>query len=204
MLLLHVLYDDQLLRSRREPPAHGGFNMNAKLIALTMSGAKVTESTSFYEKLTGQKFAPTMHDKLGHGGWASAGVKFVVMEAESNWSGVMASFRVDSLSEALQLAKDSGCTVLEASITMTLPKELEQHYADLTHEIGLVPRKEIVPRLGTAAIVKDPSGNVISLVELHAHAETHYEEGDVSEYAKRYQAHIAPRVAKIVAAAGIK
>jgi len=178
--------------------------MNAKLISLNLMGPNVAESTEFYAKLTGQNFAPTMHEKVGHGAWASAGVKLVVMEAEPDWGGVMASFRVDSLDDALALAVDSGCKVIEECIQMKLPEGLAQHYEDLTHQIGLVPREEIEPHLGNAAIVADPSGNVISLVELHPHAETHYEEGNLSTYSKRYQAHIAPRVADIIAEAGIK
>jgi predicted enzyme related to lactoylglutathione lyase len=178
--------------------------MNAKLISLSILGPAVAETTAFYEKLTGQSFAPTMHEKVGHGAWASAGVKFVVMESANNWSGVMASFRVDNLDAALKLATGSGCTVVQQGIKMDLPAGLAKEYENLTHEIGLLPRQDIASTLGTAAIVKDPSGNLISLVELHPHAETHYEEGDISAYAKRYQAHITPRVAKIVAAAKIK
>ena len=179
--------------------------MNGKLVSLSMmADNNIAESSAYYEKLTGQNFATTMHEAVGYGAWASAGVKLVIMECQDEWSGVMASFRVDNLKEALKLSKESGCTILNEGMPMSLPKALEQDYEDLTHEIGLIPRDQIAPTLGVAAIVSDPSGNVVSLVELHPHAETHYEEGDLSNYAVRYQKNIVPRVNKMVAGAGIK
>jgi len=158
--------------------------MSARLVMLNIPVTDSAKGQAFYGSLLGTTLARSLTSgPEHHHAPASAGVMLDIGAPYTNGQPVIAQFEVSDLAATVQQLQAQGAKVLQAHIDLTMTPQYKQAIsADWKALHGV----DVGDSLGTAAVIMDPFGNMIGLVQLQAWAAPAFEDGVVS---KKQQQH---------------
>jgi hypothetical protein len=171
LLLLELL--------RRHCLARAGLSaettMNARLILCSVPSGARKATERFYATLLGaEPGRRPWEEGTPPYVWAGDGVKLTVSERRHEREGVMPHFRVDDLEAAVRRLAAAGGRPVAGPYELSVAAADLEALHDLRQEPGFGPREG---SLGHGALMRDPDGNLMGLVQLHPFAEPFFEGG---------------------------
>jgi predicted enzyme related to lactoylglutathione lyase len=144
---------------------------NAKLIMISVPSSNPAASRGFYASLLGIEFANALWEEgeAYHAPISPDGVMLSINQPHGSTSPI-AIFAVADLNGQLQNAQRLGCAVVYGPTPMPIAPSGVATYRAAYQEIYGQPPQGNSSSLGTAAIVRDPGGASVSLVQLEEHA----------------------------------
>lgn len=159
--------------------------LNAQLIMVNVPAKDPKASRDFYSALFGIEFAPAWSDEVEgyHAPVSSDGIKLSVQEPGQGQQGLSCIFAVNNLEEAVQEIEKMGGQATRRSFSMPIAQSAIQAYAACAVRYGVSQElaTSTMNNLGRAAVVKDPAGNSMVLVELEEHAHFSFKSGPLYE-----------------------
>ncbi|HTN85874.1 MAG TPA: hypothetical protein VL242_19375 [Sorangium sp.] len=152
--------------------------MNAKLIAINVPSPS-PENRSFYESLVGVESASALssvrsaHMPLPDGTWL-----WLSEPQHANDKAPVAYFAVSDLEDARRGCLAAGGTAVGEIMTMETAEDALAFYGQSLRNLGV--DEPLTPLWGRAALVRDPSGNLLGLVEVEPHSHIFYNLGKYS------------------------
>jgi predicted enzyme related to lactoylglutathione lyase len=146
---------------------------NAKLIMVSIPAANVDGARNFYSQLLGTDFAAALTKKEDayHAPASADGIDLQIGARHSPQETPMAHFAVDDLQAALQQVTSLGGKVVWGPEQLSIDDAVFNDYADLVKKHGAGdPTKDV----GSSAVVQDPEGGTIGLVQLAQHTYKHF------------------------------
>lgn len=156
--------------------------MKARLITCSVPSTDIGKSTKFYEGLIGVDFGRSVSDFVSYYAWASAGVKLTVNDPKWQNRSVMLQFAVEDLGAALSEVVELGGKVLVEPFDLPIHPATFDEYRRRYQVLGLGKADIVTERLGVVAIIQDPAGNNLGLMQLEPYAEAFFENGRVSRF----------------------
>lgn len=155
--------------------------LNAKLCMVNVPADDAGKTKDFYSALLGIEFIPAWSDEVEsyHAPVSTDGIKFSVQAPGPDQKGSACIFAVDDLEEAKKELKRLGGRVVVEKFSLPIAKSAMNHYRQAVLKVGVHP-DQITENVGTCAVVKDPSGNSLVLVELDKHAQYSFKAGPYS------------------------
>jgi predicted enzyme related to lactoylglutathione lyase len=144
---------------------------NAKLIMISVPSSNPVASRGFYASLLGMQFAKALWDQgeSYHAPVSADGIMMAINQLHGSTSPI-AIFAVANLADQLQSAQRLGCRVVYGPEPMPIaPDQVATYRAAYQEVYGQAPGGNS-SSLGTAAIVQDPGGASVGLVQLEDHA----------------------------------
>lgn len=146
--------------------------MPPKMILFTVPSGQPLASQSFYEQLLSLDFARSLSDsKAYHAPVSSDGIDILINEAHPGET-PMAHFAVDDLNATLQQAQQLGATVVFGPQDLQIAAAAVGDYQQLYKKLG--GAGDATSSVGQAAIIKDPQGGLVGLVQLAEHTHEHF------------------------------
>jgi predicted enzyme related to lactoylglutathione lyase len=147
---------------------------NAKLIMITIPATNVDGSESFYSKLLGTDFAPALSttEAAYHAPISSDGVDLQIGTRHSPQETPMAHFAVDDINAAVTEVKNLGGQVVWGPTALPIAPAAKADYEALVKKHN--PGVAVTGNVGSAAVVRDPDGGTIGLVQLEEHTHKHF------------------------------
>jgi len=148
--------------------------MGAKLIMVSMPSDDPDAVQDFYADVLEYDFAPSLsHEPSWHANASVDGIDLLIGQQHQGEL-PMAHFAVDDLSEAVARATAlNGQVVWEGALEMA-PEALDDYRKLHQRERGPGTVTNVA---GRAAIVRDPQGGFVGLVELEEHTHEHFKVG---------------------------
>jgi predicted enzyme related to lactoylglutathione lyase len=177
-----------LVLHRRHRAAHPELTitetiMNARLILYSVLSTTKASTMQFYTALLGTEFGRSLWDEGDSSyAWASSGVKLTVNQAPHERGGVMPHFRVDDLDDALKQLEAAGGHQVAGPYDIPVAAADLEGFRTSYAELGLGSGAEVEPSLGSGAVVRDPDGNQVGLIQLRPFAEAFFEGGVVTRH----------------------
>lgn len=160
--------------------------MSARLIIATIPAPNSPKAKDFYSALLGTEMARTPIDHPTHHAWGAAGVKLNIEAPYTDNQSTVLYFLVEDLDASVELCKTNGGLVMremDLPLTESTQEVLLSHY----HEVWGVPPEGSTSSLGKAALMLDPNGAQIGLVELVEWAAREYRDGELTEFHRKEQ-----------------
>jgi predicted enzyme related to lactoylglutathione lyase len=150
---------------------------NAKLIMVSIPATNVDGSEQFYSQLLGADFARALSDQQTayHAPISVDGIDLQIGTRHSPQETPMAHFAVDDINAAVQQVKGLGGEVVWGPSPLAIAPAAQSDYENLVkkHNAGAA----VTNRVGSAAVVRDPDGGTIGLVQLEEHTHAHFAYG---------------------------
>jgi predicted enzyme related to lactoylglutathione lyase len=153
---------------------------NARLITCSIPVNDLTRAQGFYGALLGVELAQGLNAHV-HSLHAvvSAGVKLSVNARQNAEEKPMCHFAVENLTAMVQLLERQGGKQVAGPFDITVATVARDRLAEAYRAAG--GKAAFQPSLGTGAIIADPEGNLVGLVELNAYAEEAFSRGALTE-----------------------
>lgn len=151
----------------------------AQLITASVSVKNVDKAVPFYSTLLGVELARSLtNDLVSYHAIAASGVQFGLNQQRANET-VVCSFEVDDLSGMIAELQAAGGKLVAGPFPLNIaPDALD----DLTNTYRAFGGKQQVRNaLGTTAIVQDPEGNSVALVQLAPFAQEAFRRGELTD-----------------------
>jgi predicted enzyme related to lactoylglutathione lyase len=154
--------------------------MAAKLIACNVPTSNSPASQAFYKALLGQDFARSYSERVNshHVPLSNDGLWLWITDRQAADERITCVFAVDNLDHAMASLRNNGGFVFFGPIDTPISPKLMQTYAGTR---GGIPPAHVTPTMGRYALVRDPDGNVIGLMQLEPHAESFFKAGAFAE-----------------------
>lgn len=149
----------------------------AKLIMVSIPAANVDGSQQFYSQLLGADFAQALSDAehAYHTPASTDGIDFQISSRHSPQETPMAHFAVDDINAAVNEVKSLGGDVVWGPSALPIAPEVQDDYAQAVKKYA--PGVDPTNNVGSAAVVRDPDGATIGLVQLEPHTHKHFSYG---------------------------
>jgi len=150
---------------------------NAKLIMVSIPATNVDGSEQFYSQLLGADFARALsdQDKAYHTPISVDGVDLQIGTRHSPQETPMAHFAVDDINAAVQQVTKLGGQVVWGPSPLPIAPDAQSDYENLVKKHGAA--QNATKQVGSAAVVRDPDGGTIGLVQLDEHTHKHFAYG---------------------------
>jgi predicted enzyme related to lactoylglutathione lyase len=149
--------------------------MAPKLIIFTMPSAQPFASQGFYQQLFELDFARSLSDaRAWHVPVSSDGIDLMIEEGHPGET-PMAHFAVDDLNATLQQAQQLGGTVVFGPQDLPIAESVVANYQQLYRQLG--GAGDASSTAGQAAVIRDPQGGLVGLVQLAPHTHEHFQYG---------------------------
>jgi predicted enzyme related to lactoylglutathione lyase len=151
--------------------------VKANLIMINVPSDDVEKSRDFYAQLLGIDLARSLNDTAEgyHAPVSQDGIDINVNARQSSEETPMAYFAVPNLERVLREAEQAGGEVVWGPEKLTIaPGAVDEYKRGVKEEW---PELKASGTLGTAAVVVDPGGSQVALVQLAEHAHGHFAEG---------------------------
>ena len=153
--------------------------LKAKLCMFNVpaDGGDVEKTRDFYAALLGIEFIPAWTDQVEsyHAPVSADGIKFSVQTPGTGQKSAACIFAVDDLEVAKKELKRLGGRVVVEKFSLPIAKSALSHYRETARKVGIT--EKVTKNVGNCAILKDPSGNSLVLVELENHAKYSFKTG---------------------------
>ncbi|WP_437587670.1 VOC family protein [Sorangium sp. So ce1000] len=149
--------------------------MNAKLIAINVPSPS-PETRSFYERLVGVEAAQALssvnsaHMPMPDGMWL-----WLSEPQHPNDKVPVAYFAVSDVDEALRNCVAAGGRAIGEVMKLETAEDALAFYGQSLRRLGV--DEPLTPLWGRAALVRDPGGNLIGLMEVEPHSHIFYNLG---------------------------
>ena len=155
--------------------------MNARLIFCNIpTSHQHRRSVNFYNHLFGRQLARSMSDEVqSHHAPVAAGVQLALTPRHSENEHPTLYFAVDHLDKAVAELRDLGATLVRDRIRLPIPKGAVGAMGAAGCKLNQVDMGDPPFDMAVAALVRDPDGNMIGLIQLAKFA-THWFPGGVS------------------------
>ena len=152
--------------------------LNAKLIMVNVPASNPKAVSSFYSSLLGIDFVPAWSDHVTgfHAPVSADGIKLSVQEPGQGQSGVAIIFAVDDLQGAIAEVEKMGGRAVGSPFDLPISESAMTAYGNAVKTAGL-PTAAVTAKIGTAAVVKDPGGTSLVLVQLDPAAQYSFKTG---------------------------
>jgi predicted enzyme related to lactoylglutathione lyase len=151
---------------------------NAKLVFINVPSNDLEASRRFYKALIGEDFGGVLSDRIRavQRVISPDGIALNISARHNPNEGVAAHFAVDNLEGAIQELQAAGAHVVAQPFDLPVSP---QHAAEqFVHEWQKkAPKEQVKSTVGRGALVRDPDGNLVGLVELTYAGQVHYRAG---------------------------
>jgi len=173
LLFVHQCHHGERLVPLGEPMP---LQLRASLAFISMPSDDPGTSRSFYEDLFGIEMARSLSkEESYHAPISADGIDFNVGVRHTPQESATPFVAVEDLQAVLQRVNDMGGRVVWGPEDLPLPEEDRDDYAKAVHQVeGLNVWN---PSMGRAAIILDPGGSALGLVQLAEHAQRHFAVG---------------------------
>lgn len=154
-----------------------GTKLQASLVFVNIPSDKPEASSSFYQTLLGIDLARSLsHEESYHAPISDDGIDLNVNVRHAPQEGPTAFFAVPSLERALRAAQEAGGQVVWGPEDVRMPEQdFERYRAGLKEVEGTEAES---PSMGQAAILTDPGGSHVGVIELAKHTHRHFAVGE--------------------------
>lgn len=154
-----------------------GKQLNASLVFVNIPSDRPNASSAFYQRLLGIDMARSLsNEESYHAPISDDGIDLNINIRHAPQEGPTAFFAVPSLNNALRTAQDAGGQVVWGPEDVRMPEEQFEGYRTALMEMEDTEAES--PSMGRAAIVMDPGGSHIGIIELARHAHRHFAVGE--------------------------
>jgi len=153
--------------------------MPTKLVSISIPSDNLERSVKFYSALLGHDLARSLTDVMvSYHSPISAGVMLTVQPRKA--PGEPAIFlAVDDLAKELDQVTRLGGSVVIRPMALPVATAGRAHLESKLREHG--SNEELSTSVGTMAIIKDPDGNFVGLLQLSLWAQHMYKRGDLTD-----------------------
>jgi hypothetical protein len=156
--------------------------MNARLILCSVPSTAQEGMAQFYATLLGDLVHSRAEQGRSSYGWACSGVRLTVNQPQHEMEKMMLHFRVDDLEDALRQLQEAGGLHVGGPYDVPVsPADLDALRSNY-EQLALGSREEVEESLGRGAVVRDPEGNQIGLLQLRPFAERFFEAGSMTRH----------------------
>jgi predicted enzyme related to lactoylglutathione lyase len=154
----------------------------ANLIIFSTPASNVSESRRFYETLLGVDLVRNLEDRESyHTPVSEDGIDLFVGPKRHPAEQPMATFAVDDLDSTLRDLQQVGGQVVWGPQVIAMDDQAEEIYARSYDTLNRSELRRGGPqasaRMGRTAIVQDPDGRAIGVMELAEHLQEHFQDG---------------------------
>jgi predicted enzyme related to lactoylglutathione lyase len=160
--------------------------LRAKLIACNVPSSNPAATQSFYSALLGVDFARSLTEQTTsfHIPLTEDGQFLWLSDRTAKEEQITCVFAVDDLDHAMnELSRAGGSRFIGPFDTPIAPKLMSFYERQVPSGV------KVTPTLGRCALMRDPDGNTIALMQLEQHAQVFYKAGEydrgLSEYTMR-------------------
>lgn len=151
--------------------------LRGNLIMVNVPSGDVAKTAQFYSQFLGIELARSLYDKSEsyHAPVSEDGVDLAVNPQHTPQEQPMAFWAVDNLDQTLQQVRNGGGEVVWGPDKLPIAPEAREDYKKVLKEEWpeLTPTND----LGTAAVIEEPGGTQVGLVQLAEHAHGHFNDG---------------------------
>ena len=162
--------------------------MSSQLImcSLPVKEADMDSTKNFYETLLGLEMARTPIAQPAFPVWAARAVKLKIHKAWYDGEGPLVYYLVDNLDEMMANLRESGGQVLKSNEKIKLDKKslalMKEHHSEIWGNSG-----QVSDHLAEWAVVKDPGGNSVVIMEMSPWASQEFFDGALTTFNVREQ-----------------
>jgi len=150
--------------------------LNASLAFINIPSDQPEQSAQFYQALFGTELVPALSDQESyHATISDDGIDLNVTARHSSQEATTPFLGVKNLDQAISTAQSNGGRVVWGPEDVTIPDDDIEEYRQAVREVDGVEVR--TNKLGRAAIVADPGGGQVGLVQLEEHAHRHFNVG---------------------------
>lgn len=157
--------------------------MKAKLVLCNVPASKdnLPKINDFYSKLLGINLERALTDQVEshHMPISNDGIYLTVTSRFNEKESVTCFFAVADLAATIAELKQCGGKVI-AEYDLPMPERVMEDYKQFVSELN-EKKAEVTNSLGKTAIIQDPEGNAVGLIQLEKHAHVFYKVGDFAE-----------------------
>jgi predicted enzyme related to lactoylglutathione lyase len=170
--------------------------LRSSLAFINVPSDSPAKSRAFFEQLFGIELVPSLwSEESYHAPISADGIDIDINVRHSPQEATTAYLAVADLDGAIQLATKAGGQVVWGPDDLAIPKEDVQAYQSAVKEIeGMDVNSD---RLGRAAVVLEPGGSQIGLVELEEHTHQHFAVGKHQQPLTAHQTKVHQRSMQI-------
>jgi predicted enzyme related to lactoylglutathione lyase len=169
--------------------------LRSSLAFINIPSDDPAKSRAFFEKLFGIDLVPSLwSEESYHAPISADGIDLDINVRHTPQESTTAFLAVADLDGAIQLATNSGGRVLWGPDDLAIPKEDVQAYQAALKEMEGMEGSD---SLGRAAVILEPGGSQIGLVELEEHAHQHFAFGRHQQPLTEHQTKVHQRSMKI-------
>jgi len=156
--------------------------LSKKLAFISVAAGNPDTVRSFYEKFFGISFAATLNAQASttyHAPIDEDGIDMMIGPQHDPKESVIAYYAVDDIHTAINEAKAAGGKVLWGPVALPIAPAQQTPYKTLV-ENSIQPtqsRRLTGGTVGQGALIADPAGNPVGLVQLAPHAVSHFNAG---------------------------
>jgi predicted enzyme related to lactoylglutathione lyase len=154
--------------------------LNKKLAFISVAAGNPDVVRSFYEKFFGISFAATLGTTLTYQAPIDEnGIDMMIGPQHDPKDSVIAYYAVDDINAAINEAKAAGGKVLWGPMGLPIAPAQQAAYKGLVEKFHPGDAKSTTDwsTLGHGALIADPVGNPVGLVQLAPHAVSHFNAG---------------------------
>lgn len=153
--------------------------LKAKPILFNLPSNDTGKSNQFFTDFLGISFARALYDQseVYHAPVSADGIDLNVGPRHSPQETPTLFFGVDHINQALDKAKGLGAKVLWGPEALPISPEALPDYQQIVEEEFPDDAGTVSDTLGQGAVLQDPGGAVIGLVEVAQHAHGHFKLG---------------------------
>jgi predicted enzyme related to lactoylglutathione lyase len=155
--------------------------LSKKLAFISVAADSPDNVKTFYEKFLGIDFAQALTDqqKTFQAPLDEDGIDLMIGPKHNAQDSVVAYYAVDDLTTALNEAKAAGGKVAWGPAALPIPPADQDDYKALAQKFHPAGAKATTDwsTVGQGALIQDPAGNPLGLVQLAPHAQEHFNAG---------------------------
>jgi predicted enzyme related to lactoylglutathione lyase len=151
----------------------------ANLVMVNFPAQNPDSLRDFYEDFLGAEMARGLHptEDSWHAPISEDGIDVTINQRHDPSEQVVCYFAVDDLDEALRDAEAKGGRILWGPEDIEMPDNLLEDYRKAWNEEYREAGVQVGRSMGNAAIVEDPEGTAVGVIELARHARGHFKDG---------------------------
>lgn len=151
--------------------------LRGNLIMINVPSGDVAKTAQFYSQFLGIDLARSLYDKgeSYHAPVSEDGLDIAVNAQHTPEEQPMAFWAVDNLDKTLQDVRNGGAEVVWGPDKLPIASKARDEYKKLVKEEW--PELKPTDDLGTAAIIEEPGGTQVGLVQLAESAHGHFNDG---------------------------
>jgi predicted enzyme related to lactoylglutathione lyase len=150
-----------------------------QLVVVTYPAGNIQAAKNFYETLLGIDLAVSLSEKI-HSlhTYVATGVKFEINQRQANQEHAIAHFQVNNLDQAINALSEKGGKKIAGPFDIPIADAAMERLKQIVKNAGV--QDPVEKSMGQGAIVADPDGNFVGIVQLAPFAQAAFKRGQLT------------------------